>query len=64
MNDHFGYRMLGFSLIALGATVFFNPILEIGNYPVVIDLTGFNVQSGLIIIGIGSFFVWSTYRKK
>ncbi len=64
MYDDFGYKVLGFLLIALGVTVFFDPILEIGNYPVIIDLTGFNFQSGLILIGIGSFFIWSTYRKK
>ncbi len=63
MHDNLVYRILGFVLIVLGVTIFFDPILESQN-PVVIDLTGFNIQVGFILIGIGCFFIWSTYRKK
>lgn len=65
MYDDLCYRMLGFVLIFLGFGVFSDPIIEgSSRHPVDIDLTGINIQVGLILIGIGCFFIWSTYRKK
>jgi len=57
------FRILGFILIAWGITICFIPVYSSSRFNMTFNFTGFNIPLGLIIAVIGTFFVWSTYKK-
>ena len=57
------YRILGFVLILWGIRICFDPIQYSSKFGVTFDYTGINLPFGLFLAALGSYFVWSTFRK-
>lgn len=56
--------ILGGSLILFGAGICFDPVFYDSRHGMTIDLTGFNIPFGIFLVVIGSWLIWSTYKKK
>ncbi|MFW6297878.1 MAG: hypothetical protein ACOC03_05170 [Desulfosalsimonas sp.] len=55
---------VGIMLILYGASILFNPIIHSDFYMMVLDFTDIKWLFGGVLIVVGSFSIWSSFRKK
>ena len=58
------YRILGCVLTLWGISICLDPIHYSSRFGVTFDYTDINIPFGLFIAAVGSFFIWSTFKKK
>ncbi len=58
------FRILGCILVFWGISICLDPVHKSSRFGVTFDYTGVNIPLGIIIVALGGFFVWSSFRKR